>query len=140
MIYKKLHTYSASGELRSPCWGELCVGLTGNNKTGMQMLIKARYFREELVRLDCPVRPTQGRAIGKVEPVVAQDCLLLSSAPSKGISKRQLPRVRGGDQSRNGNGSSRHCALPSLPMFLYLTGSRRNRIVCPCLSCFYGVK
>lgn len=40
------------------------------------MLIEAPYFKEQLIRLDCSVRPTQGKAIGKIQPVVVQDPLL----------------------------------------------------------------
>lgn len=36
--------------------GQLYMGLTGNNNDGAQMLIKAFYFEEELIRLDCPIK------------------------------------------------------------------------------------
>lgn len=36
----------------STCQGQLHMGLTGNNKDGAQMLIKAFYFKGELIRLD----------------------------------------------------------------------------------------
>lgn len=50
MVCKQLHMDSGSGLLCSTCQGQLYVGLTGNNKYGAHMLIKAFYFKEELIR------------------------------------------------------------------------------------------